>query len=1048
MSPQVTSIIPLNACRNHAYLYDLAKIPDVLSDEQCTNGIRIAVNLDTEFVEHPPCHAIATAHADNRQGVTVQVSGALDGPEMIFVHPDHAIYAGLTNQPLRHPVMQSECIVVDYLRALGYDVDLHRCDRASYVDALPVCQLDLLAFFAVAELCMVFTGACKQDVKSLVLQHAITQNRRLATRDITRCDDWQLDYCRMPWILTLDGHEYGVRLRWIDVAGLHGVASYRDLLINTGFDVDVKDTIKDLGLITKMHEAYFSHPQEFDEYALGDLKIYPALVRNNANWQHIYETVDLGPYAKSPCLTIGKSIAQLFEGGILQQFDVMYDQESSDDNRSYLSTKDEVLNAVCYYGSAAYFRAKVDSTGVYLAKVFGGRCRTHRVTLPNFAGVLCDLDLSGCYGQGLRAQAYPLGRPFVLQWPIDSHINAYPTLREFLHDRKYHTQRNELMPGLWTACVTLPPGYMLTHPQSFFSSWFDFNARKDTNVVPVDELILDLQEPSLELAVDSGNTKIFHNRIDNAILTQDGLEWILYACSTPQREELLDNLRVISAAYYKQSDHVATVDLLRQRLQEHQGKNTCRDVIRDGVTTMEQLGQECYAWTSVNLGALLVDKLLANRQLYPKKTPLNTLYKLIVNGLFGDMVSPYFAIGNTIVGNNITARARAACWYMEASLNGVQSITDGVQFDVNKVVYPRRSQKQRVMPQAILDLRYERNTHKAKNLTLKPLGSFDEIALGYDAGQKVLYCRTNGQGTTLTTKFVGKDIDTWLNQEAMRHMQTLWPQGISVLHASSTSIKVLNAGSEQNQPIIEYVPRIGQFEFEMKDLYTSAAFHSSANHILVNSDGVELKARSYNKKIEYYAYRLVNGRLVMSERYQTQSPPYVFLEALRTNPHAVPRGDVYVYRKLVKVDEYRQRYNAFFRHNVLDPGDGYVTCGLLKEFSLSQFTMQSPEQWKALEKEYERCKKRYGQYVECFFLNTDETLDYARMIREVQHQIDQGCLSLLKTFDPHDHVTRAHRSREHPAFQTLEAMKAHLETIYGGYVEESPTLHDAFDHIH
>ena len=1024
-------IMPYDTCKNHAYLYD---VEGQTGEYDYTQGIRVPLNLDTEFVESPTAHTVLKSQVENRRGVTIQVSGALDGPEVIFVHPDLVPYAAHLRLPLRHPVMQSGFPGIDYLRLLGHTVTLTRCERANYVDKLPVCQFDCIAFFAVAELCMVCTDLFKEDVKSLVLQGAIIQNRRLATRDITRCDDWQLDYCRMPWIMKLDGHEFGIRLRWIDTSALHGIASYRDLLVNTGFDVDDKDLMKDLGLITKMDEAYFSHPDEFDRYAVGDLKNYQALVRNNDNFKGVYDALGLGPYFKSPYLTIGRTIADMFQASILQQFDVGNDSPSKNDDPPYLSTKDEVLKAACYYGNAAYFRIKVDSTASYLAKVFGGRCRPHRVTLTNFDGLLCDLDLAGCYGQGLRAQEYPLGRPFILHYPMDSHINAYPTLRQFLKDRHYNTSRSQLIPGLWTACMTLPPDYLLTHPQTFFPSWFGYNPRKDTNIAPVDEHIIDLQEPSLEMAVDSGNTKIFHNRIDNAVLTQDGLEWILYACSEKQREELLDQLRIVSAAYYNRKDYVATVDELRQRLQYHRGKNTAQHEEYDGMTTLVQTNQECYAWTSINLGSLLVDKLLANRQLYPKKPihPLNTLYKLIVNGLFGDMVSPYFAVGNVVVGNNITARARAACWYMEASLNGIQSITDGVQFDVCNVVYPRSNdrKKRRITPEAMLELRYEHNVEQANKVILRPLDGYDTIT--YDSDTRILSCR---RGNTVD-RYGEHEIAAWINDAAMRHMQQLWSTHITVLHGQSSSLRVRNAGTCEHHADVEYVPRVGQFEFEMKALFTSGTFHSSANHLLCGDGKRELKYRAYNKRVSYDAYTLVDGVLTLSDYYRAYIPPDVFLEALHRNPRAVPRGLVYAYNKLIKPDQFRQRHRAFFKNTILDPGDAYVTCGLLKEFSLSQFTMQSPEQWRALEKEFEHSKKKYGQYVECFFVNSDGTVNVEAMLKKVQTLIDQGAMSLVKALDQHRHAARNEVQRMHPQFPTLQALRVHLDQTYGGYLED------------
>jgi hypothetical protein len=537
------------------------------------------------------------------------------------------------------------------------------------------------------------------------------------------------------------------------------------------------------------------------------------------------------------------------------------------------------------------------------------------------------------------------------------------------------------------------------------------------------------------------------------MLTQDGLEWILYACSAQQRDELLHNLRVVSATYYKASDRVETVEELCDALRTHRGGNTCEEHDEEGMTTVINTEQECHKWTSVNFGTLLVDQLLANRQLYPKKTdtnpyphPLNTLFKLIPNGLFGIMTSPHFLIGNTVVGNNITARGRAACWYMLATFNGVQGITDGCQHDLNAAPVARQVDglNKRLTPQKILPLRYENNLDHATEITLKAIGRYDRFTVEDDHGVKVL-CAHRG---TKKRKLSGKAMERWLNKVLMIQMQRAWPdKRIRVLQAPSTSLVVENAGSCLGPPIITYKNRIGQFEFEMKELYSSGAFHSSANHLLLGGKEPVAKHRSYNKKVRYHAYELIRGILVPQDYYDILSPPRVYLEAVLANPYAVPRGFAYVHKKLIKANEYHQRYRPFFSHTILDPGDSYTTCGLFKEFSLTQCTMQIVAQLRSLEDEYERSKQQHGQYVECFFLNADGTLNVTHMMETCQRLIDKGHMSLLQALDPHDNFTAQGGTRTHPQFAALQTLRKSLADTYGGYVNENVDVDDMYDEI-
>jgi hypothetical protein len=1042
MHAQVPLIVPLKVCKNHAYIYDMSTVPCILAPDDFLDGARTGFDVDAEFKEHPTTRTILDSQVRPRQGVTGQISGILNAPAMIFAHPDHEIYASTHGLTLRHPVMRSGALFIDYLQAMGEDISLRRCEHAPTVDSLPPFQVDLYAFFALAENTMVFTDAYKDDMRQLAIQGCITQQRRLTSRDIIGVDNWQLDYVRLNAIVTWNRRDYGLRLRWIDVGALHGVASYRDLLVNTGLPTEDKDWGKDSGMITKMDEAYFLFPQEYDDYALGDLHIYKALKENVNNFARIHTAIDLHRHFKVPHLTIGRTIATMFEGTVLSQFGV------DPDDREW---KHDTLHNACHYGTAEYYRKRTLYTSAVLAKVIGGRVGAHRIILASLDAPWCDLDLASCYGNGLRMQDYAFGRPMVTEYEVDSAINTHDTLRQWLHKRHYGTTKNELVPGLWLAYVSLKPDTTLTYPQTFFASWFGFNAKgRSITLPPPDEWIIDLQDQVCELAVDSGNVKIFTHTIDYAALGHNGLEWILYACDPQQRDELLDHLYVMSAAYYKRSERVPTIAALQEAWQHHQGQNTCDDVLlpdKHGkpVTTQLKQAQECYAWTSKRLDTLLVDQLLANRELYPKKTPLNTLFKLITNGLFGDLVSPYFAIGNVIVGGNITERGRAACWYCETSFNGVQSITDGTQLNLNEVTYLRNPRRKRLTMRSVYPLRLDHNLHE-KNIVLRPLGGYDRITLDSEPERKTLHRWKDGVDFPITDTLLdatttpptwSKHIDAWINPTAMTHMQSLWDTRITVLHQPCTKLIVLNKGSQQGPPQIDYTPRKGVFEFEMKDVYTRAAFSGAANHLLWNAHDSVLKARSYHRTRRYDGYRLENGVLVPDDRYAVYNPPTVFLTAMLDNPRAIPRGTAYAYLKMIKPDELRIRWKTLFQYTPLSQGDSYCVPGLLREYSHSQFRFRCPSQWKAVEQEYMRCKKRFGQYVECFFLNADGTLDYLTMIREVQKALEKkDTMSLIHAFDPNDHFTRHGGIREHPAFLTLQTLKARLHTVYHGDVDE------------
>lgn len=62
--------------------------------------------------------------------------------------------------------------------------------------------------------------------------------------------------------------------------------------------------------------------------------------------------------------------------------------------------------------------SNTSSTAIYLAKTNGGHCTNNRPLDVVTQGPIVDIDISGCYGNGLRNQEYPIGRPVVLEYNL------------------------------------------------------------------------------------------------------------------------------------------------------------------------------------------------------------------------------------------------------------------------------------------------------------------------------------------------------------------------------------------------------------------------------------------------------------------------------------------------------------------------------------------------------------------------------------------------------------------------------------------------------
>ena len=257
-----------------------------------------------------------------RRGVSVQVGGLHGQPPVIFAHPDQVHYANKTNRVIRHPIFTSGFAPIDYLCYLGYEASIERHELGETID-LPRLQIVTYAFFAIAELFQIVQGDFITDVRDGLLDTSILMERRLRTRTRipSRGKPFTQDYCPMPWVVTLDGYQYGVDWCIVDVGAIHGPASYKAFCTNCGLILAYKDTMKD-GLITRMHETYFTHPTEFDAYALGDLEIYKAFVANAEIFRQIWKSLDIEAYYDGePKLTIGATIQHLFEDMVLQLFE-------------------------------------------------------------------------------------------------------------------------------------------------------------------------------------------------------------------------------------------------------------------------------------------------------------------------------------------------------------------------------------------------------------------------------------------------------------------------------------------------------------------------------------------------------------------------------------------------------------------------------------------------------------------------------------------------------------------------------------------------------
>lgn len=979
--------------------------------------ICLPIVIDTEF------------WGSKRKCATIQLTGTHNLQPKMFVHQNLIEYATETNRldEIRHKTIKTEFAVIDYLNSVGIKASIisrsefnkkSKKDKESsfkrYSKNLPTLQIDVFSHFALAELLMMVDGQCKEDLIKIIRfgkHQKIELKRRLKV--FTNGETEQvLDGINLPWLVTIEDIKFKVKLRIIDTCALHGIASYSDLCNSTSIQLTAKNELDDYK--HKMNEAYFDRPQIFDEYGLGDLEVYNILDKNANNFRRIYENLDINEFFTQPKLTIGATVQNLFKAKVFKYLGVDFEDKE---------TQTRILE-LSKHGSALSHKTYVHTTRCLLAKVNGGRCRNNKPTTSYLQGTIIDADIDGAYGNGLRFQDYPLGRPIIEDYE-NIEGNRYLTIRQWLKERKYGKKNCDLVDGLWVAFVSNAKNKDGSHQtlrirQDFLSSWFDFKF-EDIASMNTDSDNLDL-----EINPKTGKIKIFNYQVINGVINSDFLDWLFNVASAEQRNEILDNLYINVSCYYPSYSRVETLEDLLDAYDNWNEDNTVKSEKKQYKSHKLPSGQvikinnQPTYWLGINIGELVIDDLLAYRKLYQakdgKKSPMQTLFKLVCNTLYGVFCSPYFDISNTVVGNNITARCRAMSWYMEKGLFGNLTITDGCQLDINKVCYPTNKNR-KLTGYNTVNLYSEKNTVN-QNIFLKPLDNADKIEHFYDDDVIKLKVYKDGQIEIID------NATQWVNTKLLEHLQKQFK--VTLLHRETLKLGIdIEESIKENKPVKNYKTNLGVFSIEIKDIYDYGCFHGASNYLLANKNNRVFKMRSYENKKHHYTFEMMeNDQYIETSVYDENVPSEKFLQQLINR--VISRSVPFKKTGILKVNEFRNNPKWYLNGYVC--GDSIEKTGMLKEVSLSQFTYRDMAQYLAIEREYEINKRRYEQSYEGYFVNEDNTLNYQDMIEILDKLIREGVTSINKALDKNRHRARDLKI-EHPEKALYQMFKENIEMI-------------------
>ena len=559
--------------------------------------------------------------------------------------------------------------VIDLLEARGWTFDLVGTFSASKKEPTPKLLLAHHFMYSEKDIVYNFSDYNNTSIEAFptvpdLLVNACKRQRCLRTHIETKNSKFTniQRQIKTGWALTSpDGVLYQVYISFVDICGL-GQGG-----LDTQYSIYVGKMLHKGNLSQADKENLLASEKfgtiEYDQYALGDLcmtDIVDGAVKLENDVRKALSLPEIDASEKK--LTVGAMVARILRDFLKGKLDIDVDDLQLNKYSVFASSKSQQD-----YLQQFKRGAEVEKL-VYLGMVDGGRCVRELAKHSTMSGDLDDIDIDGCYGNGLKNQDYAIGNP-----TIDP--KTY-TLGEFL--KKYEKQ---LVPGLWNARLfgSLQEGDKKHQQDLLLSKIKDGGTRylKRLESIAEDYTPDNLRE--LEDALEASMTMLT-NEVYAANLNHDTLEIIKNYTSNDEKSNWLNNIKVTGFAGYLKKDEVSDFPLMEEGFIDQESLRNSRSATIYSTK-----------WFRVPLKEYAT-ALLTERKKFDKKTPMNEFIKLVINATYGVIASQYFdtddtGISNTVVANNITARARTLGWVMAKSLRCAMIITDGGVFDTQNVLH-------------------------------------------------------------------------------------------------------------------------------------------------------------------------------------------------------------------------------------------------------------------------------------------------------------------------------------------------------------------------
>ena len=600
---------------------------------------------------------------------------------------------------------------------------------------------------------------------------------------------------------------HALSLELIDICAMQGTKSLQIYLQNVGLPDETKD-LWDWEKNGNPMDFMMSRTKDFLKYIRGDVKYLKAVYLKTIEFYNkIAATVGVAP-CNDWGLSTGKITARIASEWLAGRPNVML--PTGEDNK-YKQKPLYWYNRLASPEAMKQLSHLVGNTALlYLGMTDGGRCVKERSTIDVLDGVLVDIDINGCYGNGLKNQVFPIGNPSIIKFPMK--------FRDW-----ENTYAKYLIPGLWVARISwkdapFKQDLLLSKIQKAFTAWEHYQSHFAEHNSDADRQY----DASMYMSTNEVNLAAFTHDLYQVILKYSGdneLAWIR------------ENAIIECFAYYDKRDEIDKV------IPEMCEMHSIKEIGNNGLMW-------CTKWVRVELKDL-AKTLLDNRATHKDKVKLYNKHfgqnnkdatakdvpdkvviddieftktdwmyhnsvqefiKLIVNTIYGCIASTYFAgdktgISNFIIGNNITARARTLAWCMGKGLYSLMSVTDGGVFNVNQVAFYNR----------------------------KSLNNFTE--LGFE-------------------KFKCKDRTDFVEIKPLYGSEIPQDESMFKIQAKDNHVQDL-AWSHLDSQFGELdIFKYNQYSFEVKKLYTECQIRNKSDYRLFNKlNGEEtIKVRGLSKK--------------------------------------------------------------------------------------------------------------------------------------------------------------------------------------------------------